>query len=275
MNTAHRWVWNWGGMIEPGLEALCQWMDREMHRPADTRVAMLGATIGTTWGFAGGLIGLLLGGLSLPPWWIALPVALASAITVGAIAWYVKTRNEEERALAKLRGEARGVIQRLWLARWSGTLKQSLGEASAYALNEAAKQWLRLRSALDSPAWKAAGAESPWSSARDNSLKAMDAPMAQMVLLAAAGSIGVGAAEAPAPNDDRDGGSRSLGAGEAILAEMRRMAEEAVALTERLATRTGTSSDSAASDLRAALAELRALAEAEDEFERSRRGTGV
>lgn len=304
--SSHRWMWNWGGRVEPGLEALCEWMDQEMHRVADVKGAILGATLGPVWGLAGGSIGVLVGGLGLSPWWICAPVGIALTVTVGMVTWYVKTRNAEEKAHAKLRGEARGIIQRLWSARWMGRLKQTLGDAPAFALNEAAKQALRCRNALDSPVWKASGADSPWRKTRDTALRAMDGAMAQMVLLATSGAISgsvevwkggsmeVGDSGATPPHVHTSIPQHSqtstpppvptstppnlhtstLSSSETLLGEMRGMADEAVRLTERMASRTGRSSGNAAHDLRTALGDLKSLSAAEDEFEKAREELG-
>lgn len=245
--------WSWVfGRPEPGLESLYSWMDQEQHRIADQKGGILGAILGTSWGITGGAIGGLIGGLGVSPVWLPLIVLPAVIATVGGLVWYYRARSEEERSVARIRGEAKGVLQRLTMARWTGKLKETLGEDAAFLLNEAAKEWIRCRAALDSPVFKASGAESPWRRARDNGLRSMDAAMARMVLFAGSGSII----------------SRADGTAAALLQDMRNMADESAKHAERLAGRTGISSGDASSDLRRSIGELRMLSDADDELDR-------
>lgn len=247
--------WSWVfGKPEQGLESFYAWMDQEQHRVADQKGAWLGAILGSTWGMTGGAIGGLVGGLQVPAAYIPLIIAPATIVTIFTLRWYFLARSEEEKSTARLRGEARGVIQRLWMARITQKLHEVLGEEAVYLLNEGAKQWFRCKTALDSPVIKATSADSPWRQARDSGLRSMDAAMARLVLLCGNGAVP----------------SRETGPAPHLLEDMRQMADEASKMAEKLAKRTGISSGDASSDLRRVIGELKMLSAADDEYDRIR-----
>jgi hypothetical protein len=165
------------------------------------------------------------------------------------LVWYFRSRSAEERHHAQLRGEAKNVVYRLNAARWSGQLRQVLGEDGAEALNAGAREWLRCKNALDSPVFKAGGANSPWRQAREQAIRSMDSAMAQLVLKVTSGYGSVGRGEF-----------------EHLVGEMKGMADETQRLAGKLADRTGRSSGDASGDLRRAMAELKSLSDAEDEL---------
>lgn len=239
------------GRPEQGLESLYSWMDIEQHRVADQRGGWLGAILGTTWGLTGGAIGVLMGAFKVSPNWLPLILAPAAFATVGALIWYFRARTDEERSFAKIRGEARGVLQRLATARWTGRLRDTLGEDAAQLLNDAAREWARCRTALDSPVLKATTPESPWGRARESGLRSIETAMARMVLFVGNGAVS----------------SRESGPGPALLQEMKRLADEAAKMAERLAARHGGSSGDASGDLRRTIQEFQMLSSAEDELE--------
>jgi hypothetical protein len=256
--TSHtRWALWFSGRMEPELDALYEWMDTQRHRAGDWRAGVLGGTLGPLWGFVGAAIGVMVGGFQLPVAWISIPIGVGVVGTAAMVAWYVRGRSAEDRHHAKLLAEAKGVMQRLTAARWLGKLKDTLGQEAALSLNSGAKQWLRCKSSLDMPVWKAASPGSPWRQGRDQALRAMDLAMAQLLLIASASSY-----SANHPSNVSE-----------IVEDMTRMADEACTLTEKLAARTGRSSGDPRSDLRRALGELRSLTAAEEEFERAHEET--
>ncbi len=156
MSGSHGWVWLWG-RSEPGTESLVRWLDAAMPRQAAWRGAVLGSVLGTGWGLSGALFGILIGALQLPLTYMAIPIAVGSAATIGGLVWYFRGRSVEEAERAKLWAQTRTVIYRMYAARHHGRLKDLFGEHGLALLEGAAKEWHRCRSALDSEVWKAMG----------------------------------------------------------------------------------------------------------------------
>ena len=152
----------------------------------------------------------------------------------------------EEKEHRRRLGAAQTAMWNLTQARWLGNIKGKLGEAEALALNEAALDFLRCRSALTSPVWKSFTPDSPWAAARDKAEMAMEAGMARLVTMFGQG--------VPAASSDVA----------ALKQDIHRTAEEIVASTERMSERKGFAGDVSA-DLRQVLGEMRSLNEAYEE----------
>ncbi|HSI71811.1 MAG TPA: hypothetical protein VK934_01425 [Fimbriimonas sp.] len=240
---------NWWSRGEQDLISLYQWIDLQTHGTAnDRRGGIYGAVVGSFWGLMGASMGVLAGAMQIDPRFsIAIPVAAGLMTTAAMTIWYVKGRTTAEKAYAKTMGEMRSFLWKLISARWQGGVKALIGEEPALALNAAAYEYLQCRTALNSPAWQAAGSESPWASARDKTRIAMDVAMSRLVTL-----IGQGAR----PNDP---------AILELISDMKRTAQEATETANRLASHHNLPTD-ATNELKKALGEMRALNDADKEF---------
>jgi hypothetical protein len=237
-----------GPAPEPGLEHFVQWLDHQLRRSPDTRAGILGAIMGTSWGLGGAGVGVLAGVFTMPAPWVLTPLALALAANIGGLFWYFKGRSEEERVLRDSMAEARGLLWKLQKARVKGHLGQSLGEAKPL-LEEAARHWVLARACFQSPIWNASGAGAH-AEAREHGLRAMDAAMNRLVLLAGFGSFDASPEGQPVR----------------LVEDMRQISAEAKRLAERLGKRTLAGESDASRELRAALGELRMLSSAEQEL---------
>lgn len=246
-----RWLpWFTGEPEFPYLEA---YLDTQAQTAWAPRGAIIGAVAGSAFGVAGGLVGVLAGALKVPVLIALSPLVAAAAVTAFVI-WRVHRKaTPDERALAELRSRTQTVLWRLQHARWSGSLRASLGEEAGTVLNDGAKRWLELRQTLDEATWKGAADDSAAGRARTRALAAMDVAMARLLMAATVQTPGFSLA--PAPSLDR---AREL------VAEMEEMVEEVARTTARLSNRTASPTD-ATDRLREALAEMRGLAEAYDE----------
>ncbi len=246
-----RWLpWFTG---EPELPYLEAYLVTQAHGVWAPKGAIIGAVAGSAFGVAGGLVGVLAGALEAPALLAMLPLVAAAAVT-GFVIWRVNRKaTPDERVMADLRNRTQSLLWRLQQARWSGTLRASLGEEAGAVLDEGAKRWLELRQTLEEATWKGAPDDSPAGHARTRALAAMDVAMARLLIAATVQTSGFSLA--PAPNLDR---AREL------VAEMGEMVEEVVKTTKRLSERTAAPAD-ATDRLREALAEMRGLAEAYDE----------
>lgn len=242
------------GKPEPGLRAFSEWLDHQMRRSPDTRGGILGAILGTSWGLCGALVGILAGGLQLPPSIALSPLLLGLVATGVGLRWYVRSRSEEDRAFARLHAETRGVVWRLQTMRWRGQLR--LDEPVRERLEAGASHWLRAREAFRSPLWNAAGPDSAHVQARDNAEKAMETAMARLVLMLGAG----GYSESLAQSAD------------GLIADMRQTADEAQQLVGQFGERTDRFVGDPSKDLRAALGELKMLTQAEREVRELHQG---
>jgi hypothetical protein len=245
MHPQHNW-WSRG---EPDLISLYQWIDLQAHGSmGDRRAGIFGGVLGMVWGLMGALVGILAGGLHIDPRFsVPLPLLFGLLVSLGMTIWYVKGRTAADKAHARAVGEMRSFLWKLLSARWQGNVKALIGEEAALALNEAAFSFLQCRSALSTPAWQAAGSDSPWASARDKTRIAMDVAMSRLVTL-----VGQGAKpDDPSIQD--------------LIADMKQTAKEAAETASRLAGHHNLPTD-ATNELRKALSEMRALNQADDEF---------
>lgn len=253
MSSSHGWVWLWG-RSEPGTENLVRWLDAALPRQGDWRGGVLGAILGTAWGLSGALFGILLGALQLPPAYMAIPLTLGLAATIGGLAWYFRGRTSEDAERARLWAQTRTVIYRMYAARHHGRLRDLFGEHGLAVLEEAAKQWHRCRGALDSEVWKSMGASPAYRKARESAMRSMDAAMARLVIMV--GSCGDTAKE--------------LEECARIVADMHQMADESLELMNARA-REPIGGSQATEGLRDALSQLKMLSEAEKELDDVRR----
>lgn len=195
-------------------------------------------------GFAGAWLGIALGALNYSPaslaFWI--PLVILALIAGGMTYSVLKQVAKDQTAWSR---ESRGLMMRLVVARWHGSLRETLGEEGAKTMNEAATILLHCQATLDTPAWKAAAGSELWSSAREKSLRAMDSAMARLLMLTVSG----------ASNQERA----------AILEDMRAMDEEVGKAAQRHSTVSGIPLDGSDS-LRQALSELKELSSADEEF---------
>jgi hypothetical protein len=237
-----------GGSSDSDLRSLHDWLDRHAQNPRGARAGIAGGVIGGLWGLWGGMIGVLTGAFNVDPMvGVGVPVALGTLSTVLGIAWYYRGLTSEEREAQRARGQMSPYVWKLVTARWTGSLKNLLGEAGAIRLNEAAYEYIRCQNALASAAWRERDADSPWGRARQQTRHAMEIGMARTVTALMQGA----SAEDPEVVQ--------------MVEDMRQAADAAVTTASRLARRRGAGGD-ASTELRKALGEMRALEEAEDEI---------
>lgn len=238
----------WWGKSEPELRSLYEWIDLQQHGSGPNRAGLVGGIVGATGGVMGGMIGVLVGALNVSPaLGVTGPLAVWAVISSITVGWYLRTRTEQEKALVQTVAEMRSFYWRLLSARWQGNISGLIGEASAAVLNQGAHEFLRCRTALRSPGWKAVDSESAYARARLATATAMEAAMARLVTI-----IGQGTA----PTDSSVS---------ALIEEMRNAADEAAGTANRLAEHRGLPTD-ATNELRKVLGEMRALNEADDEY---------
>lgn len=236
---------------EPDLRSLIAWIDQKANYYGDWRGGVMGAILGASGGVMGGLIGILAGGANLDPsshpWVVVGPLLGWGVISAVTLRWYFKNRNERQKLAAKTYAESRGYFHKLLWARYAGNIKGFLGEDRAIKLNEAAMQWHRCKSALDSTGWEAVESDSVYADTKRKIQSAMDIGMAQLLLLFGSGT---------AAND-----AEVL----EIVEVMTQSAEEAARTAEKLSLAKG--DHGAASELRSALEQVRQLNAAHEEFE--------
>lgn len=228
---------------EPGVDALAEWVDTVQKRNPSQRWGIWGGVIGGLGGLIGGWLGVSLGGLNLsaesPMVWT--PVILAIVATLWMTAWVIKKGKTE---VGEWSRESRGVMTRVLVARWHGNLRNLLGDDGATTMNQAADIWLKCRTSLDSPAWKAAAGSRTWGDVREKAMTSLDAAMARMLLLVTSGSL----AET-----------------QSLISDMQAMHDEVSRAAARHSAVTGTPLGGS-EGLRQTLAEMRELAAADEEY---------
>ncbi len=242
---------SWWGKSEPELRSLYEWIDLQSHGQTigDKRGGLAGGIAGGIWGLMGGAIGIMAGALQIHPGVaVGVPVAIGAVASMGVLVWYLRGRSEAEKAIARTTAEMRTFFWKLMSARRQGNVKSLIGEDGAMSLNSAAYEYLQCRTALNSHAWQAVGSDSAWYQARDRTRVAMDVAMSRLVTM-----IGQGA---PANDATVQG----------LISDMQRTAAEAAATASRLAGHHNLPTD-ATNELRKALSEMRALNEADEEFQ--------
>ncbi|MEZ0325061.1 MAG: hypothetical protein ACAH95_04085 [Fimbriimonas sp.] len=240
----------WGAKSEPELRSLYEWIDQQTHGQTvgDRRGGIAGGVAGGIWGLVGGSIGILAGALQIgPAISVAVPIIVGAVASSAVLVWYLRGRTEGDKAIARTTAEMRGFFWKLMSARWQSNVKGLIGEDGALALNTAAYEYLQCKTALNSPAWQAAGSDSPWYQARERTRVAMDVAMSRLVTM-----VGQGAPANQQTVQD-------------LISDMQRTAAEATATASRLAGHHNLPTD-ATNELRKALSEMRALNEADQEF---------
>lgn len=240
---------------EPELRALAQWLDNEYPRMnAGREWGLWGGITGVSFGLGGGMIGILAGAMQMAPshhpWVVAGP--LVAAATVSALAGLIIARQRRQRFEAEQRREFADAGKTTWqlvVARWQGSIKATFGADRALALNEGASHVLRCHASLRSGPWKSVGEGSEYARVREKVGNAIDLSMARLVSVIGRGT------------DAHEVEVRQL------LADMKSLADEAVATAERLAQQKGATS-AGPDELRQALSELRLLNEAHEEVVR-------
>jgi hypothetical protein len=238
----------WWAKAEPELRSLYEWIDLQQQNSGNNRAGIAGGIVGGLGGVMGGSIGLLVGGMGLSPSiGVTVPLVSWAILSLGVVAWYLRSRTETEKTLARTVAEMRSFYWRLMSARWQGNVAAMIGQDSAAVLNKGAFEFLRCRNALRSPGWKAVQADSAYARARTATATAMEVGMARLVTM-----IGQGAS----PTDEEI---------VALIAEMKGTADEASQTANRLAEHRGLPID-ATNELRKAIGDMRALNEADDEY---------
>lgn len=182
---------------------------------------------------------------------------VAAAFALARILRFQATRTEEERSLSRARRDARAMLLQLYAWKQHGRLKRMLGAGVGELLDQGGRYWMECRAALGSDVWNSAGAGAPWAGVRERAVKAMDAAMARLLVLA--GSANCAESDFLSPGYDSC---------HKMVEEMRRMAREARRLTDKLVVRTASEfADSPVSELQEALGEMRRLEAAEDELD--------
>jgi len=237
---------------EPELRSLYEWLDNEgPHKDNGRRWGIWGAITGTSFGLAGGTIGIIAGVMGIDPGQhptaLIVPLAVAGMISLSSAAIIHHRQRKESHEVQRLMADARMFTWQLISARWQGSLKNMLGEDRALALNSGAELALRCKRALRSTAWKAASEGSEYANVRQGVGNAMDIAMARLVAI-----IGRGAS-ATDPEV------------QALLTDMAHATDEAVKTASRLEGLP--SGPTGSGDLRQALAEMRMLNQAQDEVE--------
>jgi hypothetical protein len=244
------------GRQEPELRSLAEWLDTRASVQQNSRDGgIIGGVSGSLFGLAGAAIGVMAGGFDLQPeiypMVIVGPLVVASLGTALTAFLVVSRRTPAEREARRAQASSRGFIWQLSMARWQGNLKEFLGEDRALLLNEGAHAYLRMKSALESPAWRAVAPDTEFAATRERTAIAMEVAMARLVT-----SIGQGAL-ATAPEVRR------------LVADMGEAANEAARTADRLARDAGQPGD-ASDHLRQVLSEMRLLNSAQDEIDRLR-----
>ena len=241
MSPSGQWGWT---RREGGVDALAEWIDQAQKRNPTQRWGLWGGIVGGTGGILGGALGVILGSSDSPPHIMAIlvPIALWLGLAIGLALRIFKQIKLEEGAWSR---ESRGLMTKMYVARWHGNLKQALGEEGAERMNEAAKVLLQCQSTLDSPAWKAASGSQLWSEIREKAIRSMDAAMARMLLLVMSGASSQETAS--------------------ILQDMKDMHDEVNRASKRHSQISGIPMGGA-EGLRQTLAEMRELANADEEF---------
>jgi len=238
--------WNWS-KSEPELRSLYEWLDSERFYVSRKRAGLIAGVVGTYFvAIMCGLAMFLLAEPNANPWLFSGPLFVATMISGIAIAWYIRSTTAEQKEHCRRLGMAHNFMWQLYIARWQGVVKETLGEPSALALNEAAHDYLRCKDAFASPAWRGLGSDSSWAALRSKAELAMQAGLARVVALAGQGGI------------DHGDEIRLL------LDNMRETADEVTATTTKLGGRSGVSGD-VSDDLRHVISEMKILNDAHDE----------
>ena len=149
-------------MSESDLRSLYEWIDSQVHNSGGTRSWVLGGVIGGGAIVFGGLIPILLAVFHTgPAIGVAMPILLWLITSLCALAWFFLARSPEEKALARATHDMERIWYRLLFARWGRKVTNLLGAESAKILDDGARELLRTRSALKSPAWNAVQDGSP------------------------------------------------------------------------------------------------------------------
>ena len=172
------------------------------------------------------------------------PMSGATIVSLStAAALYFRATASQKAHWRKL-GSSRSVVWKLYTARWSGNVADTIGAESALALNDAAYDSLRCQAALTAPVWRQSDAS--WKSMRDKTEMAMEAAMASLL-------IAVGRGGTPDKPEVKQ-----------LLTDIHETAEEIIKTVDRLEGRYelgGNASD----DLRQVLSEMKMLNAAHDE----------
>lgn len=242
MISVNDWGWR---RPEQGLDPLVEWIDSVHSQSPNQKWGLWGGIVGG----AGGIMGMSMGVMAGTPAQYSpaffVPVALWALVTAGMTFWVLKKVRHAEGAWAQ---ESRGMMTRVLVARWQGHLRSTLGEEGAQIMNEAAKLLLKCRSTLNSPAWKVAADGEIWGKMGDRVLKSMESAMARLLIQVTSGSL-----EETGP----------------IVADMQAMTEEVSKAAARHSQITGLQTGGA-DGLRQALADMRELAQADEEVMRIR-----
>jgi hypothetical protein len=235
---------------EPELRSLYEWLDTQTNYAGGKAGAIVGSVVAFTF-VAATVLGVVLLksthlGLRSAPGLILWPIVVASAISFGTWGYYYYKATSRQKDHWRRAGGTRSFVWKLWSARWSGNVSNSIGEPSALALNAAAYDYLRCHAALVSPAWRGLSSDSAWASARDKAEIAMEAAMARLLTM-----IG-------------QGGSPDKPEVQRLLEDMHQTAEEIVKTADKLAVRKGLTGD-VSDELRKVLSEMQLLNAAHDE----------
>ena len=248
--SERRDIWSWT-KSEPELRSLYEYIDlRSAGTCTKQSWLILGVSVASfTIAFATSITYLKTHHLKIhdAPGWFFGPLGIASAITALLAFWYFAREKPEQREHRKRVWKAQSYTSKLSMARWSGNVKEKLGEKEALALNAAAYDFLRCRSALQSDVWKGVSKENLWGSARDKAELVIDSAMIQLITI-----IGQGA------SSDQPEVIR-------LVEDLHRTAEEILTTTEKLSVTKGISIN-VSQDLRQVLGEMRSLGEAHDEL---------
>ena len=246
----------WSGVkTEPELRSLYQWLDTQMYQ-GNNRPANLAAAIIFSSCVIAPIVGAILikkahTTIHVSPELFWGPLAVAAGISLATGAWYyIKSRALQQEHARLIKG-SRTFVWKLYTARWSGTVGDTIGQEAALALNDAAYDFLRCQTALRSPAWQSLGNDSSWSTARNKAELAMEGAMARLMT-----AIG-------------QGGSPTRPEVKVLIDDIHQTTEEIIRTVDRLVARTdvpGAGSD----ELRQVLGEMRMLNAAHDEIMETR-----
>lgn len=246
-------------MPKPEFPHLEKYLEAQSKRIPDAGAATVGMACGFSSMF--GALFQVVFGLKTGDWGVAsliwIPVVLIQA---GVLIWYFKYRPRGIREETRLKMKAQNVVYRLNNLRNQRRLKAEMGQGVCELLDAGARYYLEAKQAFDSQFWAKGGPETVYSAARERALSAMDLAMARLLLTCSEAAVaGV------------DFLSPTLHPAETLVGEMREMARESVRLAGQISAGShATSAISGTSELRDALADLRRVADAHEEVERSR-----
>ena len=247
------WVNSFNGP-EVECESLVEWLEMEDRAALRRGSLVFGRIMVGLAGFAGtsflaGLASVALFRLPITLGAVALDFALVLVGGVlGSVGLVRVCFGPRMKALARSDRDAdamRAIAQLRNVHGYRG-LRAELGEQGVMELNEGAQLFLRCRSTLNTPAWMSDSPENPWTEARNELLRGMEAAMERLTLYVVK----------KRPFSD-------IGP---VLDEMRAASNEIQRITEQRSSVSG----GAGRDLRASLARMKELAAAEDELLRVR-----